>query len=309
MKKISGSFIALVLIVLVLGFLSGLVGELWLNSFLMPNSYINFKSYSDLSHKLDELIGTQNKTKNLQEQDLLVSEAINKVRPAVVGIYKDKKFTAEANSTLLPSDYLGQGMIVTNDGWIVSHVSALKNDKSSVLIVTSDNQIREVEKIVADLDTGVFFIKIPVNGLPVAEFNLKENLVTNQEVFVFGPDQAVVNSSIRDLNFSVGETAEELIRDSEVFYKYIELNNNSLGNVLGSPVVTLDGRVSGIVISKTGLVLPLDHLVAQMRAVIKNETWIRPSLGISFYDLSEILNANIKDKKGALVLASLGSAK
>ncbi|KKR08128.1 MAG: 2-alkenal reductase [Parcubacteria group bacterium GW2011_GWC2_39_14] len=306
MQKTRGSFIALVIIVLIIGFLSGIVGELWLNSFLMPNSYINFKSYSDLSHKLDELIGTQNKTKNLQEQDLLVSEAINKVRPAIVSIYRDKKFTTLAGSSLLPSDYLGQGIIVTNDGWIVSHIAALKNDKSPVLIVTNDREVLKTEKIVSDTDTGVVFLKIAANGLSVAEFNLKENLVVNQEVFVFGPNRTVTNSSIRDLNFSIQESADDLVRESEVFYKFIQLNDNALNDDLGSPVVTLDGRVSGLVISKTGLVLPLDHLVAQMRAAIKNETWARPYLGIRFYDLSEILNSQIKDKQGVLIASNLG---
>lgn len=306
MQKICGSFIVLVVIVLVIGFLSGIVGELWLNSFLMPNSYINFKSYSDLSHKLDELIGTQNKTKNLAEQDLIASEAINGVRPAIVSIYRDKKFTVQANSSLLPSDYLGQGIIVTNDGWIVSHLAALKNDKSSFLIVTNDQQLLKTEKIVSDKDTGVLFLKVVANGLPVAEFNLRENLVANQALFVFGPNRSVVNSSVRDLNFSAQETAEDLVRESEVFYKFITLNNNVLNDMLGSPVITLDGRVSGLVISKAGLVMPLDHLLSQMRAVIRNENWARPYLGVSFYDLSEIMNTQIKEKQGALIVPTVG---
>lgn len=306
MKKISGTFVGLVSIVLVIGFLSGIVGELWLNSFLMPDSYINFKSYSDLSRKLDDLIGTQNKTKNLKEQDLLISEAINKVRPAIVSIYRDKKFTTQASSTLLPSDYLGQGIIITTDGWIVTHISALKNDKSPVLIVTNDREVLTSEKIVSDSDTGVLFLKIAANGLPVSEFNLKENLVINQEAFVFGPNRTVIKTSIKNLNFSAQETADDLIHESEVFYKFIELNDNSLMDVLGSPVVTLDGRVGGLVISKAGLVLPLDHLISKMKAVIKNENWARPYLGVRFYDLSEIMNSQIKDKKGALIAPVLG---
>jgi len=302
MQKISNSFLALVIIVLVIGFLSGIVGELWLNSFLMPNSYINFKSYSDLSYKLDELVKTQNKTKSIQEQDLTVSNAINKVQPSIVSIFKDKKFTAAANSTLVPSDYLGQGVIVTNDGWIISHIAALKVDKGSFLVVTSDKQILKSENVISDKDTGIVFLKVQANGLPVAEFNLKENLVTNQALFAFGPNQAVIDTSIKDLDFSAKDAPEDFIRESESFYKFIELNDENLAVALGSPVVSLDGRVCGLVISKAGIALPLDHLIGKMRSVIKNEEWKRPYLGVRFYDLSEILNPQIKDRQGALIV-------
>ena len=306
MKNFSGSFISLLVVVLMVGFLSGVVGELWLNSFLMPDSYFNFKNYSDLSQKIDDLLSTQNTKKGLSEKDSDVSEIILKIKPTLVSIFDDKKFTALVGSSLVSSDYLGQGMIITNDGWLVSHIGVIKSEEADYNIVTNDQQIYKTEKVVIDKETGAVFLKIAANNLPVAEFNLRENLVEGQSLFVFGEGGSVVDVNIKDLQESDSSAAASLLRSSEEFYKYILLDTPIKEECLGSPVVSLDGRVSGLIIDRSGLVMPLNHLVANMKVVVQGQEWARPYLGVNFYDLSEILNPQISQKKGALISLSRG---
>jgi serine protease Do len=306
MKKFNGSLLTLLVVVLVIGFLSGVVGELWLNSFLMPDSYFNFKNYSDLSQKIDDLVSTQDSRKGLSERDLDYSETIQKIKPTVVSIYKDKKFTPLVGSSLIPTDYLGQGLIITNDGWLVTYENVVKNEKIAYSVVTNDNQVFKTEKVVIDEVTGAVFLKVAANNLPVAEFNLRENLVEGQSLFVFGQNGGVADANIKDLQYTVSEKAGSLLRSSEVSYKYLLLDEQLDGEYLGSPVVSLDGRVSGLVIDESGLVLPLNHFTEKMKFVVQDQEWERPYLGINFYDLSEVLNPEINQTKGVMIAAVRG---
>lgn len=306
MKKTRTSFISILIIVVVVGFLSGVVGELWLNGFLLPDSYLNFKSYSDLSQKIDELVSTQNTKKSLHERDLSNLEIIKRVEPIVVSVYADKKFSPLVNTSLLPSDYLGRGLIVTNDGWIITNDQVVNSEKGSYVIVTNDQKVYKTNSVVVDEETGSAYLKITANNLPVAEFNLRENLVDGQAMFVLGRDGEVFDVNVKNLNYVELNSATDLLRSSEIFYKFIALDDDVREDFIGSPIISLDGRISGFVYDTQGLVVPMDHLVATMKNVVQGQEWNRPYLGVRFYDLTEILNPEINETKGAMVAPSSG---
>lgn len=305
MKHLNKSTIIFIIVCVVLGFLSGVVGELWLNSFLLPDPYLSFKSYSDLSKKLNELVSSQNDRK-LDRQDALVDEMVRNVRGAVVGIYKYKKFSADSTTTLLPDDWLGQGIVITNDGWLLSSSSGVKNDKVKYWVAFNNGQILATEKIVNDKETGATFLKVDGTGLPVAEFTLRENLAEGQQVFSLGARNSVVKYNIENSNYAKLTGPEDYIHESERFYKYILLDENVSRQEISNPAVTNTGAVIGLVKSEDGLIIPMNHLIGQMKKVIKGETWARPYLGVSFYDLSEMLSPEIKETKGAMILKSKG---
>ena len=143
MKK---SFLALLVITIVVGFLAGVVGELWLNGFLMPDPYLNFKNYSDLNQKIDELLSNQNTKKDLSAQDLTTSETIGKVRPMIVSLYGNKNFSPLVHTSLLDSDYLGNGIVITNDGWIMTHKSVVPSAKAKYLVSTEEHELFQTEQ-------------------------------------------------------------------------------------------------------------------------------------------------------------------
>ena len=301
MQQVRKSFIFFVVIGVVLGFLGGVVGELWINSFLMPDPYLSFKSYSDLSKKLDELITTQDKVTNLDQRDAKVNEMLNKVQGTTVSVYKYKKLSTTNFASLLPEDYLSQGIIITNDGWLMVSNSGARNDKAKYLVVTSENKILETDKVVVDKYTGVTFMKVNANNLSVAEFALRENLVNGQTLFALGTRRNVTEYNIKNLNYSNLARTEDFLHSSEIFYKDILLSGAVAKESFGSPVMTTDGRVAGIIKDETGLVLPIDHLIQQMKNIVQGQNWVRPYLGLSFYDLSEVVNSDITQTKGIMI--------
>ena len=304
MQKLSKRFSLFIVLVVVLGFISGVVGELWVNSFLLPSPYLNFKTYSDLSQKIDELVQKQSDNVELHERDVAIHETIQKVKPATVKIYRYKNFTVGGLDSLLPSDLLGQGAIITGDGWIVTNNNVVKSKNQKFWLVTNDHTLYETEEVVINETTGMSFIKIKANNLPVVAFNLRSDLVDGQSVFIFGYNSGVMSSTIKSRSYSGLNVFGDYSHSSEEFYKFIQLTESVSAEFVGSPVVTLDGKVAGFVEDDSGLVRPIDQLTSLMKQIVQGEDWDQPYLGVRFYDLAEVLSPLIKETKGAMVTKS-----
>ena len=304
MNKINKSLFAILAVVVVIGFLAGVVGELWLNSFLLPDPYLNFQNYSDLSVRLDELIGGRGVDMKLGQQDAAVEKAVTAARPSVVEIYRYKNLSDKVSSTLMPADFVASGAIVTNDGWIMTDRRVADNEKDKLWVVTGDRGVYLSERILLDTGLGLAMVKIKVDNLSVVDFSLRENLMVGQAALLYGPNQRVASAMIKDKSFARLVGSADYLRGSEQFYKFIQLAEPVNKEFVGSPIVTMSGKMAGVVVDESGLVAPVDHFIGFMKAALENRKWIRPYLGVKFYDLSEVLNPQIADKRGSLISAN-----
>ena len=302
MDKSSSLIIWLVSAVVVIGFLSGVVGELWVNSFLLPDPYLNFKNFSDLSRRIDELINGGQRS-GLSDRDLLINENIKKARAATVSVYRYKNFLSNQNISLLPSDLVGQAATITNDGWLLTSAEVAQFEKNNFWVETSDHKLYKARAVSVNKTIGIAFLKIEAKDLAVVEFSVGSNLVNGQAVVVFGAEAEVINSSIKSLNFADLSDYQSFIHHSEDFYKFIILQNQIGKNYFGAPVITLDGKMLGLYAGSNGLVIPVDHFISVMKTTIKEEKWQRPYLGIKFYDLSELLNDKNFNNRGIKIVS------
>jgi S1-C subfamily serine protease len=302
MNKPSNLIIWLVSAVVIIGFLAGVVGELWVNSFLLPDPYLNFKNFSDLSRRIDELVNGGQRS-GMSDRDLLINENIKKARAALVSVYRYKNFSSNLNVSLLPSDLVGQAATITNDGWLLTSAEVAQFEKNVFWVETIDRKIYKAKVASINKSIGLAFLKIETKDLAVVEFSAENNLVNGQAVVAFGSDHEVINSSIKSLNFAELSDGQDFIHSSEVFYKFIIIQNQLEKKYFGAPIITLDGKMLGLYAGPNGLVIPVDHFVSVMKATIKEEKWQRPYLGIKFYDLSELLNDKNVDNRGIKIVS------
>lgn len=293
-------------LMIIVGFLGGVVGELWLNGFLLPDPYLKFINYSDLSTKLDELLTRSTGKPKLNERDLAINETVQRVRPSVVQIYRYAKFNPATVTSLLPQDLLGQGVIITNDGWVLTTAAVVNNDKGHYWLVGADHKLYESQQVVLESRTGTAWIKVTASNWPVASFSLESDLVSGQSVLVFGLDGSLHNRNIQNLQYSTRSSNSALIRNSEEFYKYILLSETVPADCLGSPIVTLEGRVAGLIKNIDGAVVPIDYLTRIMKMVTQSQKISWPHLGVQYYDLTELLNPQVTEARGAWILKTRG---
>jgi len=307
MKKRKQFFLTIVIVSVMIGFLAGVVGELWVNSFLLPDPYLNFKNYHDLTRKIDDLIAGEKQDKDLTEQDAFYREVIGKAQPAIVSIYADKEFKQSGFDTFEKSDFLGQGIIITNDGWILTHSTVANNLAADYWVRLNDKKLYQTEKVINEQRTGIVFLKIQAQNLPVAEFALKNDLTAGQNVFVFS-NSKIKSNNLSQLNYAPKSSIKDYIHSSQEFYKFVLLEQEVDSEFIGSPVINLEGKTIGFLAQENGLIIPVDHVLPLLRSLGGDE-YVWPYLGINFYDLSEVLNPNFENKKGAQILSTAGIEK
>lgn len=298
------SFYLLIFSVLIIGFLSGVVGELWVNGFLLKDPYLNFKSYSDLSQKIDDLVNEDGEPKSLKDEDQRIAQPINKATPAIVSIYKYKKFQENKVDTLLKNDFLGRGVIVASDGWIMTSNTVAANLNSTYYIVDSNNEVYESVEVVTHRDLSISFIKIDQNNLPVIQFSTKKDLIKGQNVVLFGEDGNIKASRIENLVTLENQTLSQFIHSSEDYYNYIHLQNELDSDFIGTPIINLEGEMIGLLVDASGKVLPIDYTFPAMKVIGSDNEYSAPYLGILYYDYYQLLNPTVEMKKGAQITST-----
>jgi len=286
----------------IIGFLAGLVGELWVNSLLAPE--IKFKNYQDLTKRLDQLISDKNsEIKNiLTEQDYSFVETVESISPMTVKIYKYKNPGVQLSNNYLDTDVLGSGFILTNDGWVMTSKQVISDPKVNYLVQVGDN-VYPVQDIVSDMMTDAVMIKLDANDLPVVDLGSKNSLFLGQSLLVYTLNEGLTKTSIASLNDVQFLKYNDLLQSSENFYHLIKLQGNFSEISIGAPVVNLDGRVVGVLLDTDGSLLPIDYLVGAMKTIVQRGVVERNYLGVHYLDLSTAPNFKSEQSSGAYLIS------
>jgi serine protease Do len=284
-----------------MGFVSGVIGELWINTFLAPE--IQFRNYSDLTRRLDELTAQQGRDVKdlLSEQDFSIGKVVDEIRPAVVTIYPNRAATTTIPQLITDTDILGTGFVLTSDGWVVTAQKVVADAKASYA-VRINNRLRPVTAQVVDLTTGVVFLKIEETNLPVVNLGSKDRLTTSQSVLVATPQGAIERTSVTDGVF-VMTTASSVVHSSESYYRMIKTTDGTGVGMLGAPVFSLDGQVFGMVMADDGTVLPIDYIAPIIKTAVKQDKIARPVLGVRYIDVEQTPNLDVTVTRGAYLIA------
>lgn len=305
----------IVFLSIIFGFLAGLLSIIL---FFMYGSEIPLLKDIGLASNLSQtlMVIKQQKNNVIIQNNEKMQLAIEKVSPAIVDIFVKKPTNAtELDQIYLINERKGEGLILTNDGLIITTNQVVDNLKEDYVVITSDNKIYSASNYLEDPVTGTVFIKIEAVNLPVVDFANLEDINYGDEVFVlqnninsFGYDLSLTN--IKNLNYRNISSPSELVETSEKLSKKILINEKFDSFTKASPVINLDGKIVGLLVEneKLNFVLPIQFIKTILSGVLKNNKIERPYLGVHYISLSEAIN--IPDKlsqgrnKGALIYSS-----
>jgi len=307
--------IVLVLVLAVIfGLLAGIVGEIVFKVYL---SNLPFFGELNLSSQIpfgQEIVIKEPK-KVVVEQDLRVNQALETVKPALVSIYLQKNQKTESGpleKIYLPSEFVGQGFILTSDGWIVTNKEVINDFKKKYLVFTSLGKEFTPSEFILDSATNLVFLKIEAKDLPVVKFGDLEKLNLGQLVLVPGFALKVTVANIEALDYQNISSSADFILSSEKFSKYILIKDSLNSDYLGAPLINLAGEIIGVM-TKNDLVglriaLPINDAEKAIASVLKNKTISRPYLGLHYLDLSKTFGLDesitLGKTKGALIQGS-----
>lgn len=290
----------------IFGLTSGAVASLVARTYL-DDIYSPLAGEINLSNGANRrsILEIKDAKKVVVEQNDNVDIIASAVQNTLVGIYKKntaKKPAVKKETRLDLNDYYkigqeaGQGFIITSDGWIATN---LKLDKAldDYVVVTSDKKVYEINKFLADKSSPFYYLRVEAKDFPVRKFAEWEEVKNGQIVLSVNWQGRTILSYIADKD----EKTSGEVRSSDVFFGKISTVNNLSS---GFALFNLTGDIVGF-IDKSGKIEPINHFAPAIASLLKDQVIRRPSLGVNYLDLAELIAARPSEtseiKNGAVI--------
>lgn len=257
----------------------------------------------------------ENAKKIIISQENKVNETISSSQNSLVGIFLKKEGAATSSAAQIKekkfniTDYykldeeVGEGLVVTSDGWILTTDFSNGADESLIaqnyVAITKSKNIYSIDKIIkSGIDSYLFVHLINASELPVKVFVSKTELTNSQSLVALNWRSESYLTSIVDKR----EKSQE-VRSSDGTTENIVLSNN-LGNYFDNAFIfSLNNEVVGFFDKKSGLI-PLDSFQPLIRGLLEKTESKLPSLGITYVNLEDFAIKNPGYEKGALIYAN-----
>lgn len=261
-KKII-NFIAFLIFVLVIGGTGGIL----IDRFALPYLFVKYpvlNQYEFLEpiNERTTVVEIIKEIKISEEKGII--EAIKKARPSIVEV-----------AVILNADdepiFDNAGIILTNDGLIITSSKNINKEDSSIQIKLDGNEIHLAELIYEDKFNEIAIVKIEQTNLPVATFANSDNLELGEKLIILNSSVMtdIVSKLIDDYQVSIknnlsedkdeNEETEEEIEIETIIQKRIQIMNILDASFDKAPAINLKGEIVGF--SQTGdLLIPINEV-------------------------------------------------
>jgi S1-C subfamily serine protease len=277
------------------GFFAGVCAVLILGEYQFNNWYLE-RLASDSDNGFSNII-IQSPERVEVAQNLRIEEVFKQAKPAMASIYRKKSVGKDVISQIYKrEDFLGYGVILTSDGWIVSASDVFKNLNADQIVVVYDHTIKDVLEKIFDSVTNTFLLKINEVDLPVIKFGFMDSLSVGSQML------AINNEEVRLTNLSNMKYASDvdLLRSSEKYYNHFLLSSGNIA--VGSAIVSFQGDFVGMVVDSDeqdfSKAVPIDFLQKSVNLVLRGEKISHPYLGVNYLDIASSVGLNKQAAKG-----------
>ncbi len=203
------------------------------------------------------------------------------VSSRIVGVYKG---AAVLNGANYLNKKIGDGIILSSDGWLALYQPNYDSNYKNIYVVTDDGQVWQPEKGILDKYSGILYLKIKDNQFKVAGF-IDENTAPD-DVFIFHNSYWYHGSALYpSLNYPIPHL------DSAPLLSYSLNGSFNAGEI----AINSQGRVVGFVTEKN-LLLPSYYLTRILPKVLSQQPISYPSLGVDGWFSEEQTIFSLKDK-------------
>jgi len=330
LKKIT-KIISILLLVVVLGGFSGVMMDIFLVPWLSSKEF--FSKYSFFKRVNDNVTVINRTEQIIVKEDFSVAKTAQNVLPSVVKIvsYIDNK-KATGFRKIKSSDEIQKnvktGLIVTNDGLIVSVVKNNVNsklnfkkaskDEIKYKILLSDDRAFDAELVLHDEYSQLEFYKAKEENLSTPTFGNSRELESGEKIIVIGNTGGEYQNS-----FSLG-VVNEIDGTYTLLNSQLSSSEKIEGAILsdakidekniGGPVLDFNGTVIGIANSilkdgnVEGFVIPINKIKSTIDRAVKGEELNRGLLGLYYLSIDKEISllSNLPVSEGALVYSFTG---
>jgi serine protease DegQ len=248
---------------------------------------------------------TKDKITNIPNNSQLApfsyANAVNKIAPSVVSIYAQSevlkatrvspelgKFMGVSSLVKQPvtQQYLGSGVIMSDDGYIVTNYHVIKN-ATQIIVSLWDNTLLEAKLIGFDSVTDLAVLKIEAINLITATFADSDNTQTGDIVMAVGNPYGLSQSVSLGIVSAKGRSGLDVSTVENFIQTDAAINNgnsggaliNAVGDVVGISTATFNEEgAQGI-----NFAIPSNATKLIIQQLLKNGKIFRGWLGIYLY--------------------------
>ncbi len=295
---------------MILGLCAGVVGGMATRIYLLDN-FFNIPFFGEINFSQgynNQGIIIRDAKKVVVEQNAQVSEAIDSVSASLVGIFKKQPLVKNrvGNNFNLNNYYqldqnIGQGLIITSDGWIITNLLIEATSKpADYIVIAKDKKIYSVDKIVKDNLTMFNFIHVLAKDLPVRKFVSNEDIKNGNLVIALDWHGNSLLSSIA----SQQNKNSKLVNSSDSLSEEIILNNKLNQEFSKAFLFNLKGDILAVT-DNQNIIRPISQLIGAINSILKYKEIKRASLGVNYINLNSLalIDSSAPDylKKGAVI--------
>lgn len=289
LKKLTPDFWKTVLLSLVTGFIAGALGTMAI--------------WSSLLAYQTSLIADSTPTLDARRREASTfAGVVGRIRRDVVPVLATI-FVApdrDAPERYLPAEAVGQGVVLTADGWIITHRTVFDPQRASVAVGVGPLVLPAV-RIIEDEETGALFLKVAAENLRAAAFGKGSELASGAEVFAPLGAHRLGITRIDEVRVRPAPFAS-----SDKLEAWATMTDELDRAFAGGPLVNEHGEVVGVLVAEEAGVrtaLPVEHLEPFLAGLFSAGTLARPTLGVHGFHLSGGWKTDGGRERGFLVSA------
>ncbi len=245
------------------------------------------------------------------------SEVAGRLSQATAVLFSAR--TAKVGTAVLDQAYLigeaiGQALVLSSDGWLVTTQAVVPDTKRAYLAATGDGSLHAVTQVVLDPVAPLAYLKVEAQNLAATAFADYGSLAAGQPVIATpqlsqGGSRSTFVRRLVTLEALLPASRAELVTTSEELPDRFLLDDALPRAALGAPVANLQGEVVGLLAGvgeQARAVVPLDSLATVIDGLFSASTVRRPILGVSYaatLALNQFLPEARALRQGALLVA------
>ena len=287
---------------------------LWILAFYIYTTYTNIEIQPQ-NYETQKLQSTQSEqtVEKEEEKSQTIADMLEQTTKSVVGISKLK---TTGNSILSSSNEselgLGTGVIVTDNGYILSneHVTGSKYSKCYITLETGQHY--EGRVVWSDSDLDLSLTKIEAKNLSYATLGDSSQIRVGETVYAIGnPIGFEFRRTVTSGIISAKNRTIKIEEDNNQAYMSDLIQTDATINPgnSGGPLILPNGEVIGINTVKIstaegiGFAVPINVVKSIIKSYQETGNYEQPTIGIYAYDREVIpyLDANLNFEKGIYV--------
>ncbi|HYF02214.1 MAG TPA: Do family serine endopeptidase [Patescibacteria group bacterium] len=207
----------------------------------------------------------------------------------------------------------GSGVIITQDGYIVTNNHVIEDaEEGGITVTTTDRREYKAELVGRDPLTDLAVIKIEGSGFPVAHFENKDNIRVGEWVIAVGNPLGLRSTVTSGIVSAIGRGNLNMSRDQYAVENFIQTDAAINPGNSGGGLFNLQGSLVGIntaIATRTGyyqgygFAIPIDIVRAVALDIMEDGKVDRGYIGVSIQTIDEVAakSVNLDRIAGVLV--------